>query len=263
MLSFALIKKIQAIANALTATEIPINGQLCDHIFIVGVPRSGSTILSSILNTNPLINDLGESRALPNAIRAYSRQGAISKSLGYFYADCIDEVMPPGNITLDKRLYNFMNCHQIANHMPGANIIHATRKPLDNILSMLRANLMAGNNFTASLIDSAMVIIEQEKLMRSFKDLFPQKIHTYSYDKLVNDPQAETKSLLEWLGLEWSESYLDFHKNKQVINTASVMQARQPISNKSVGGWRNYSLLLEPARQLLLESNLFAEESLC
>ena len=108
-----------------------------------------------------------------------------------------------------------------------------------------------------------MVIIEQEKLMRFFKDLFPHKIYTYSYDKLVNDPQAETKSLLAWLGLEWSESYLDFYKGKQIINTASVMQARQPISNKSVGGWKNYSLFLEPARQLLLESNLFAEESLC
>ena len=107
-----------------------------------------------------------------------------------------------------------------------------------------------------------MVIIEQEKLMRAFKKLFPDKIYTYSYDKLVNDPQAETKSLLEWLGLEWSKSYLDFYKGKQIINTASVMQARQPISNKSVGGWKNYSELLEPARQLLLDSNLFSEECL-
>ena len=146
--------------------------------------------------------------------------------------------------------------------MPGAKIIHATRNPLDNILSMLKANLVVGNNFTASAEDSAMVIIEQEKLMRAFKKLLPHKIYTYSYDKLVENPQAETRKLLTWLGFDWSENYLDFHKNKQVINTASVMQARQPISNKSVGGWKNYSLLIEPARQLLLESNLFSAESL-
>lgn len=121
---------------------------------------------------------------------------------------------------------------------------------------------MVGNNYTASAEDSAMVIIEQEKLMRAFKKLYPHKMYTYSYDKLVNDPQVEIRKLLAWLGFDWSESYLDFYKNKQVINTASVIQARRAINNKSVGGWKNYSLLLEPARQLLLESNLFEAESL-
>ena len=122
---------------------------------------------------------------------------------------------------------------------------------------------MAGNNYTASAEDSAMVIIEQERLMRAFKELFPHKIYTYSYDRLVNEPQAEIRQLLAWLGFDWSESYLDFHKNKQVINTASVMQARQAINNKSVGGWKNYSVLLESARQLLLESELFEDDCLC
>ncbi len=259
-----LIKSIQAIANTLTANEIPTSGQRCYQIFIVGVPRSGSTLLSAILNTNPTTKDLGETRALQNALRAYSNQDKISKrqSLGHFYADCVDEAIPPGSITVDKQLYNFMHCHHIANHMPGAKIIHTTRNPLDNILSMLRANLMAGNDFTASAADSAMIIIEQERLMRAAKELFPSRIYTYSYDSLVNEPQAEVQKLLTWLGLDWSESYLDFHKNKQVLNTASVMQARQPISNKSFGGWKNYSLLLEPARQLLLESNLFSAERL-
>jgi hypothetical protein len=260
-----LIEKIQAIADTLPANEVPASGQPCDHIFIVGVPRSGSTLLSAILNTNPLTKDLGETGALPNAIKAHSIQGTVSKrkSLEHFYADCIGEAIPPGSITVDKQLYNFMSCHYVASHIPSANIIHAKRNPLDNILSMLRANLVAGHNFTASAEDSAMVIIEQEKLMRAFKKLFPNKIYTYSYDKLVNDPQAETEKLFDWLGLEWNESCLYFHKTKQVIKTASVMQARQPISNKSVGGWKNYCSLLEPARQLLLESNLFAEESLC
>ena len=260
-----LIKSIQAIADTLTANEIATSGKHCDQIFIVGMPRSGSTLLSAILNTNHLIKDLGESMALPKAIKAFLSHNISSKEkhLEHFYADCIDEEMPGGSITVDKQLYNFKHCQIVVNHMPGAKIIHATRNPLDNILSMLRANLMAGNNFTASAEDSAKVIIEQEKLMRTFKKIFPRRIYTYSYDQLVNDPRTETQKLLAWLGFDWSESYLDFHKGKQIINTASVMQARKPISNKSVGGWKNYSSLLEPARQLLLESNLFAEESLC
>ncbi len=259
-----LIKNIQVSANMLSFKEVSDCEQRCDQIFIVGVPRSGSTLLSAILNANPFAKDLGESRALPNAINAYSSQGKISewRSLRDFYFDCIDEIIPPGSITVDKQLYNFIHCHYIANFMPSAKIIHATRNPLDNILSMLRANLMAGNNFTASIQDSAMVIIEQQRLMRIFNKRFPRKIYNCCYDKLVNEPKIETQKLYAWLGFDWSESCLDFHKNNQIINTASVMQVRQAISNKSVGGWRNYSLLLEPARKILLESNLFSAESL-
>ena len=257
-----LIKRIQEVIHNLPTNAVAEEEKPCDHIFIVGLPRSGSTLLSAILNTNPLTIDLGESMALKNAIRAYLSQETIRKrqSLEYFYAEYIDEVLLPGCITIDKQLYNFMYCHQIASYMPGAKIIHATRNPLDNILSMQRANLAVGNNFTASVQESAIVLIEKERLVRSFKELFPRRIYTYSYDKLVNEPEAETRKILSWLGLDFRECYLEIHKNKQIINTASVMQARKPISNKSVGGWKKYSQLLEPARKMLIASNLFEIE---
>jgi len=259
-----LIKAIQINSKTSTKHTAPTSKQTCDQVFIVGVPRSGSTLLSAILNTNPLTKDIGESTALPKALSIYLNQemSAKKQNLRIIYRDCISEEIPEGSIILDKQLYNFMHCQYISNHMLGAKAIHATRNPLDNILSMLRANLRVHNNYTSSAEDSAKVIIEQELSMRSFKKSFPSKIYSYSYDRLVMDPKPEIQKILAWLGWDWSDSYLSFYKNKQIINTTSVLQARQPISNKSVGGWRNYSSALEQARQILLESNLFSTEDL-
>ena len=232
------------------------------RIFIVGMPRCGSTLVESILSVNSLAVDLGETKALSKAIIKIRTNENTSPccTLEEFYLDQLKISSEIPEISLDKQLYNYMNSGIIARSMPAARIIHCRRNPLDNILSMFRANLTNGNNYTSSLEDSAEVLISQEQAMKHFKHLFPSSIYTLSYESLVNDPHHEIRRLLAWLEWDWNDDYLEPHKSSRSINTASVIQARKPINNKSVGGWKNYAEMLEPARRLLVDSGLFAND---
>ena len=130
---------------------------------------------------------------------------------------------------------------------------------MDNILSLHRSNLTAGNNYTVNLEDSARVLIAQEQAMQIQKDRYPEKIFTFDYDQFVNAPEVNLRKLLGWLDLEFNESYLHPEKSTRSINTASVMQARKAINNKSVGGWKNYESLLKPAFNIIQESSIKIE----
>ena len=141
--------------------------------------------------------------------------------------------------------------------MPAAKIIHCRRHPLDNILSMLRSNLQAGNGYTANPLDAAHFLIHQEKILRNFKCSHEAHIFTFDYDKFTNYPKKELSKLIDWLGLEWNDSYLHPETSNRLIDTASVIQARHPINNNSVGGWKNYMELLSPAENALRESGMF------
>jgi len=234
------------------------------RVFIVGMPRCGSTLLESVLSTNPNAKDLGESKALKPAIQELIerlRNNPKSQpSLEDLYAHNIDPGKP-GNMefTIDKQLLNFMFSGLIASQMPQSKIIHCRRNPLDNILSMLRNSLGCGSEFTISAYDSALVLIEQEKAMLEYKEKYATQIFTFDYDSFVNTPRKTIQPLIEWLGFEWEENYLHPEKNTRPVNTASVVQARQPINNKSLNGWKNYKELLEPAQKLIYECGLFNE----
>ncbi len=230
-----------------------------ERIFIVGMPRSGSTLLETILSMSPEIKDLGESSSLTKAIARIQQQKGYNsnyQNLNEIYSrmEPIDKTQ--FKYTTDKNLYNFTWISLIASHMPAAKIIHCRRNPMDNILSMYRSNLSAGNNYTASLEDSAKVLIAQEQAMQIKKKRYPEKIFTFDYDQFVNAPEVNLRKLLGWLNLEFDDFYLHPEKSTRSVNTASVMQARKPISNKSVGGWKNYKNLLNPALKILQESGI-------
>ena len=144
--------------------------------------------------------------------------------------------------------------------MPAAKIIHCRRNPMDNILSMHRSNLTAGNNYTSNLEDSARVLIAQEQAIQIQKNRHPEKIFTFDYDQFVNAPELNLRNLLGWLEIEFNESYLHPEKSTRSVITASVMQARKPISNKSVGRWKNYEDLLKPALKIIQESGIKTEQ---
>ena len=157
--------------------------------------------------------------------------------------------------TTDKQLYNFMRINWIATCMPAAKIIHCRRNPMDNILSMYRSNLAAGNNYTSSPEEAAKVLVAQEQAMQIQKKRHPEKIFTFDYDQFVNAPEFNLRKLLGWLDLEFNEICLHPEESTRRVNTVSVMQARKPISNKSVGGWKNYEILLKSALKIIQESD--------
>ena len=229
------------------------------RIFIVGVPRCGSTLLETILANHPSIFELGETEALKVAVKRVYETGSKEEpmSLSEAYEAELSSDARKSTFTVDKNLYNYLRVGYIAKAMPAAKIIHCCRNPLDNILSMLRSNLRSGNDYTSDPIEAAKLIINHQKLMNSNKIDFPDQVFTFNYDEFTASPEVMIKPLIDWLGVEWNDDYLSPEQNKRVVTTASVVQVRKPISNKSVGGWKNYKELLQPAERVLAQSGLY------
>ena len=148
-------------------------------------------------------------------------------------------------------MYNYQYAGIIAKEILNSKIIHCFRNPLDNILSLNRANFESGNYYASSLIDSAKVYLDQEQIMNIYKDKFRQKIYDLNYDLLVKNPYEEINSLINWLGWKWNDSYLSPELNKRAVYTASNIQVRSPINSKSIGGWKKYKEMLRPAMEII------------
>ncbi|WP_269625223.1 tetratricopeptide repeat-containing sulfotransferase family protein [Prochlorococcus marinus] len=232
-------------------------------IFIVGMPRSGSTLLESILSINSAAFDLGETNILEEAFLYWNKVKSINKNinLSNLYLKKVNISIRKFNIITDKMLYNYQYAGIIANQIDNAKIIHCFRNPLDNILSIYRANFSNGNEFSSSLVDCANVYLDQEQVMTEYKNKFRSKIYDLNYDSLVTNSDIEIKSLISWLGWEWDESYLSPHLNPRAISTASTVQVRTPINPKSVGGWKNYKEMLHPALEILAKHDKYRDLS--
>ena len=227
-------------------------------IFIVGLPRCGSTLLESILSMNNDSVDLGETKIFDKVFSYWSKvSNKTSLNLEQLYYKKIDEISDKSIISTNKMLYNYQYTYLIANQIVDSKIIHCLRNPLDNILSMYRANFSEGNKYTSSLEDCAKLYLDHEAIMDECKREYRSKIYDMNYDSLVKNPNIEIRSLISWLGWKWEDKYLSPHLNTRSVYTASNVQVRSPINVKSVGGWKNYMDMLEPAIDVLTKSEKY------
>ncbi len=219
-----------------------------EFIFIIGMPRSGSTLLENILSLNENVTDLGEIDYLSQSL---SEDNA-DKNINPFenYLKLLDRAYPNSKIITDKNLFNYKYCPVIKKYFTNSKIIFCRRNPLDNILSIYRTNF-SKLPFTSKLKDITELYIHHLELMNIYADLYQDIIYEYNYDELVNNPSKEIKKIINWLGWRWSDKFLSPHKNKRSIFTASSEQVRNPIHNRSTGGWHNYEELLKPAIKLI------------
>ena len=224
-----------------------------ESIFIVGMPRSGSTLLESILSMNAKVDDLGESSILEKLLQEINPK----LSLAERYWKKIRDHNKQSIKTTNKNLYNYLYVGIIANNIPNSKIINCFRNPLDNILSIYRANFATGNQYSSSLIDCAKVYLNQEKVMNEYKKKFPKKIYDLNYDSLVSNTNQEIKSLISWLGWQWDDKFLSPHLSKRSVSTASNIEVRSPINSKSVGGWQNYKDILKPAMEIIVKEEKY------
>ena len=215
------------------------------YLFIVGMPRCGSTLLESILSLNPQVQDLGEVCFLEESLQKTDDLIEVEN----LYAEKVKLINSEKKIFTDKNLFNFLYCPVIYNFFPNARIIHCTRNPLDNILSIYRTNFL-NQSFSSSLSDIADLYLYQMKLMNENKDKFGSIIYSYDHDKVVKNPQDNIKCLINWLGWEWSEKYLSPQKSKRSVFTASSAQVRKKINSDFSGYWKNYEDLLKPIIKL-------------
>ena len=228
-----------------------------ESIFIVGMSRSGSTLLESILSMRTDVYDLGEIDFLEKSFFE-SRQSKQEINLSNLYWKKLNK-KTKFNITTNKNLSNYQFTGIIAKNIPNAKIIHCFRHPFDNILSIYRAHFAKGNEYSSSLIDSAKVYLDQEELMTKYKRRFRSKIYDLNYDSLVSNPNQEIKSFISWLGWKWEDKYLSPHLNPRSVTTASSVQVRSQINTKSLGGWKNYKEMLRPAMEIITQKDKYKD----
>ena len=226
-------------------------------IFIVGLPRCGSTLVESIISLNSDVRDLGEVNILEESYRE-CKQFKMEQVLSEIYYKKL-EITNKKSIITNKWLFNYQYAGIIAKAIPNSKIIHCYRNPLDNILSIYRAHFGKGNHFSSSLVDSAKVYSDQEEIMSTYKKEFNNYIYTLNYDELVTNPSGEIKSLISWLGWEWNDLYLSPHLNNRIVSTRSNVQVRSPINSKSLGGWENYKMMLKPAIEIISKKEKYKD----
>jgi hypothetical protein len=211
------------------------------YLFIVGMPRCGSTLLESILSLNPEVKDLGEVSFLEESLQKSYDLLEVKK----LYEEKVMLINSKKKIFTDKNLFNFLYCPIICKLFPNARIIHCARNPLDNILSIYRTNFL-NQSFSSSLNDISDLYLYHLELMKEYKNKFGSIIYSYDHEKVVRNPKETIHDLINWLDWEWSEKYLSPQKSQRSVFTASSAQVRKKINPNSSGCWKKYKDLLEP-----------------
>ena len=215
------------------------------YLFIVGMPRCGSTLLESILSLNPEVKDLGEISFLEESLQKTNDFLEVKN----LYKEKVMLINSKQKIFTDKNLFNFLYCPIIYKLFPNARIIHCIRNPLDNILSIYRTNFL-NQSFSSSLNDISDLYLYHLKVMEEYKSKFGSIIYSYDHEKVVRNPKETIQDLINWLDWEWSDKYLSPQKSQRSVFTASSAQVRKKINPNSSGYWKKYKDLLEPISEL-------------
>lgn len=207
-------------------------------IFILGMPRSGTTLIEQILSSHSLVAAEGEITDLKDNFEKHADilsedlplpvKAAKCLSVAQAYLDGVRTRQSDSFFT-DKMPYNFMLLGLIALTMPNAKIIHCTRDPLETCFSVYKQNFSGSHAYTNELTELGQYYLEYQKLMAYWNELFGAHIYEANYEKMVADSETEIANLLAFCGLEEEAACFEFHKNKRAVRTASVSQVRQPI----------------------------------
>lgn len=218
-------------------------------VFILGMYRSGSTLVEQLLSGHSSISPAGESEMLPrlvSRIRGYPEAIATADeetvaAWRAFYLAGLAPFARAGALVTDKRPDNFLHVALIKALFPKAKIIHTRRDRLDNLVSLYFLHLDPQMAYALELRDAAHWYSQYERLMAHWKTLWPDDVFDVDYDELVRSPEPLLRSLIDFLGLAPEQGLLDFQRSSRPIRTASVWQVREALHTRSSGRWRNYS----------------------
>jgi tetratricopeptide (TPR) repeat protein len=240
-----------------------------DPIFIVGLPRSGSTLLEQILSSHSAVEGTMELPDVISIVRDLTERGAQAgnqkypeilaslepgefRALGERYLASTRIQRKTGRpMFIDKMPNNFAHVGLIHLMLPNARIIDARRHPLGCCFSNFKQHFARGQRFTYGLDDIGRYYHDYVELMTHFDAALPGRIHRVIYEQLVDDPETEIRRLLDYCGLPFEDACLRFHENERPVRTASSEQVRQPIFREGVDHWRHFEPWLGPLKAAL------------
>lgn len=248
-------------------------------IFVLGMPRSGTTLTEQILCSHPQVYGAGElnwvprlrslmpkvakgGKPYPEAMTVLTERNLKSAATYYLNRIAAQENKSPR--VVDKLPHNFDHVGLIALMFPNAAIIHMDREPRDVAISNYFQNFAAAQGlmgFAYDLRDIGHMINDHDRIMQHWHDLFPGRIYELNYQQLVNEPESTIAELLEYCGLPWDDAVLEFYKTKRPVRTASIRQVRQGIYKTSAEKWRRYESFLDRLEEVLAEGYQPLEEA--
>lgn len=236
-------------------------------IFIVGMPRSGTSLVEQILASHPEVFGGGElmffgdivwnmpksawaqGRPFPDCLDLLTPE--LTDALGRRYLDAAASLNATARYVTDKMPANHWHLGLMQSLLPNCRVIHCARDPLDTCLSCHFTDFSLGNRFTADLRHLGAYLRDQDRLMEHWRRVLKLPILQVRYEDLVFNLEEQTHRLLDFLELPWDAKCLQFHENKRRVTTASKDQVRRPIYASSVGRWKNYERNLTPLIEAL------------
>lgn len=255
---------IEAFAQVVPVTGEQTASQSLQPVFICGMFRSGSTLIEQVLGAHPCVTPGGELnfllRLAAQRLAPFPQSVATMRSEQFStfaqeYRDHLRKLFPDAaddSIITDKRPDNYLLIGFIKRLFPGAKIVHTTRHPMGNGLSIFQQHLnprVAG--YACDLADIGHHYGEYRRLMSHWKRLCPESIFDFDYDAFVRSPKETLLPLFAFLSLEWNDACLEFHRQRNAVKTASYWQVRQPLHQDATVRWRHYNAHLGSLRSAL------------
>jgi tetratricopeptide (TPR) repeat protein len=240
-----------------------------DPIFVVGLPRSGSTLIEQILSSHSQVEGTMELPDIIGMARALGGRKLRSQASQYpevlatldmkefqalgeqYLAQTRIQRKTGAPFFIDKMPNNFAHLGLIHLALPNAKIVDARRHPMGCCFSGFKQHFARGQHFTYSLDDIGRYYRDYVGLMEHFDAVLPGRVHRVLYEQMIDDTEGEVRRLLEYCGLPFEEKCLRFHENERAVRTASSEQVRTPIYREAVDHWRNYEPWLGPLKQAL------------
>ena len=229
-------------------------------IFILGMPRSGTSLVEQILSSHSKVFGAGElknfrksvdrvfveadGKKFPHNVDLYPKTSFLE--VGREYENMISSLRGDSPFFVDKMPYNFMYLPLIKLSLPKSKIVLTERNPIDNCLSIYKQKFGIGNAYAYNQKELAEYYNSYKDIVNNWKEIFKEQIFSLNYEQLINNQKEVTSNLLEFCNLDWEDACLEFHKTDRTNKTASSVQVRQPLYTSSVKLWENYKEQLSP-----------------
>lgn len=266
---------MQAMEQSFTTDEPAAENAASESpVFIVGLPRSGSTLVERILSNHPQMHQGGELQAMTDTLRLLSEPAAGSAPIGVDervarvaaldgrtiaseYLARSRAFRPEGGMRwTDKQLLNFVSCPLLLRAFPRARIVHVSRHPLATCYAIYRSRFNGSYPFAYDLAEIAEFYVSYRRLMQHWQRILPGRILELRYEQIVRSFEPGVRRLLEFTGLSFDAACLDFHRNPAPVITISSVQVRQPLYDSALEQWRHYEAWLAPARARLEDAGI-------